>query len=143
MPETTTQGQIVPAKRRIAAFVIDDLVISFLFMAIFWSQLSQLSDMKEINTFLTDNFFILIAIRLLYHTLFVWQNGMTLGKYMMKMRVVFLQSGETPPLSTAFMRAMIRIISETFFYLGFLLAFFNPMAQTLHDKLSGCVVIDA
>jgi uncharacterized RDD family membrane protein YckC len=143
MSETSSQEYIVPAKRRVAAFVIDDLVISFLFMAIFWSQLSQLSDIDAINAFLTDNFFIIVAIKLLYHTIFIWQNGMTLGKYMMKMRVVFLQSGETPQFSTALMRAMIRIVSETFFYLGFLIAFFNPMVQTLHDKLSGCVVIDA
>jgi len=143
MSETTSQGYIVPAKKRVAAFVIDDLVISFLFMAIFWSQLSQLGDIDAINAFLTDNFFIIVAIKLLYHTIFIWQNGMTLGKYMMKMRVVFLQTGETPQFSTALMRAMIRIVSETFFYLGFLIAFFNPMVQTLHDKLSGCVVIDA
>ena len=29
-----------------------------------------------------------------------------------------------------------------YFYLGFLMAFFVPLKQTLHDKLSNCVVID-
>ncbi len=143
MQETKDQAQIVTARRRVGAFIIDDLVVSFLVISIFWSQLSSLSDIEEINQFLTENFFIIISIRIFYHTLFVWQNGMTLGKYLLKMRVVLLSSGETPPLSSALMRAMLRVVSETFFYLGFLMAFFNPLAQTLHDKLSGCVVIDA
>lgn len=142
MHETQDQAQIVTARRRVGAFIIDDLVVSFLVISIFWSQLSSLSDIEEINQFLTENFLIIVSIRIFYHTLFVWQNGMTLGKYLLKMRVVLLSSGETPPLSSALMRATLRVVSETFFYLGFLMAFFNPLAQTLHDRLSGCVVID-
>lgn len=143
MPEITQQAQIVPARRRVGAFVIDDFAVSFLIIAIFWSQLSQLGDLEEMNQFLTDNFFVIISIKIFYHTLFVWQNGMTLGKYLMKMRVVLLSSGETPPFSSSFIRANIRIVSDMLLYIGFIMAFFNPLAQTLHDKLSGCVVIDA
>jgi len=143
MQESQEQAQIVPAKKRVGAFIIDDLVVSILVISIFWSQLSTLGDIEKINHFLTENFFIIISIRIFYHTLFVWQNGMTLGKYLLKMRVVLLSTGETPPLSSSLMRAVLRVVSETFFYLGFLMAFFNPLAQTLHDKLSGCVVIDA
>ncbi len=143
MPDITQKAEIVPAKKRIGAFVIDDLVVSFLVIAVFWSQLSQLGDLVEMNQFLTDNFFVIISIKIFYHTLFVWQNGMTLGKYLMKMRVVLLSSGQTPPLSSSFIRANIRIVSDMLLYIGFIMAFFNPLAQTLHDKLSGCVVIDA
>jgi uncharacterized RDD family membrane protein YckC len=92
---------------------------------------------------LTENFLVIVTIKILYHTLFVWQNGMTLGKYLMKIKVVVRQTGEIPPLHIALARASLRIVSETFFYLGFAMAFFNPMVQTLHDKLTGCVVIDA
>ncbi|MEA3418603.1 MAG: RDD family protein [Campylobacterota bacterium] len=140
---TLDQAQIASAKKRIGAFVIDDLVVSFLFIAIFWSQISTLRTVEEINLFLTTHFLTIVAIKVLYHTFFVWQNGMTLGKYFMKIRVVSLSTGETPSLGVAFARASLRIVSETFFYLGFIMAFFNPMVQTLHDKLSGCVVIDA
>jgi uncharacterized RDD family membrane protein YckC len=137
------QEQIAVPKKRVGAFIIDDLAISFLFMVIFWSQISSLRTVEEINLFLAENFLIIMLIKLLYHTFFVWQSGMTLGKYAMKIRVVVLQTGLIPPLHTAAARAALRIVSETFFYLGFVMAFFNPMVQTLHDKLTGCVVIDA
>ena len=137
------QEQIAVPKKRVGAFIIDDLAVSFLFMVIFWSQISSLRTIEEINYFLTENFLIIMLIKILYHTFFVWQNGMTLGKYVMKIKVVVLQTGLTPPLHTAAARAALRIVSETFFYLGFVMAFFNPMVQTLHDKLTGCVVIDA
>jgi len=137
------QEQIATSKKRIGGFIIDDLVVSFLFLAIFWSQMSQLSaDPLEINSFLTENFIYIVLIKILYHTFFVWQNGMTLGKYFMKIRVVSLDTGETPPLHIALVRAMLRVVSETLFYIGFIMALFNPMVQTLHDKLSGCVVVD-
>jgi len=136
------QEQIALPKKRVGAFVIDDLVISFLFLAIFWSQIAALRTIEEINAFMTEYFLIIVAIKILYHTLFVWQSGMTLGKYLMKIKVVSLQTGEIPLLHIAAARASLRIVSETFFYLGFVMAFFNPMVQTLHDKLTGCVVID-
>ncbi|HHH37534.1 MAG TPA: RDD family protein [Epsilonproteobacteria bacterium] len=137
------QEQIAVPKKRVGAFVIDDLVVSFLFLAIFWSQLASLRTVEEVNLFLTENFLIIVTIKILYHTLFVWQSGMTLGKYMMKIKVVTQQTGDIPKLHIALSRASLRIVSETFFYLGFAMAFFNPMVQTLHDKLTGCVVIDA
>ncbi len=137
------QEQISVPKKRVGAFVVDDLVVSFLFMAIFWSQISSLSTIEEINFFLTENFLIIVAIKILYHTFFIWQSGMTLGKHLMKIKVVSLETGEIPSFYVALARASLRIVSETFFYLGFLMAFFNPMVQTLHDKLTGCVVIDA
>ena len=136
------QEQIALPKKRVAAFVIDDMVVSFLFLVIFWSQITSLRTIEEINLFMTQNFLIIIAIKVLYHAFFVWQSGMTLGKYWMKIKVVSLQTGEIPPLHIATARALLRIVSETFFYLGFAMAFFNPMVQTLHDKLTGCVVID-
>ncbi len=136
------QEQIALPKKRVGAFVIDDLVISFLFLAIFWSQIASLRTIEEINLFMTENFLIIVSIKILYHTFFVWQSGMTLGKYLMKIKVVSLQTDTIPPLHIAAARAALRIVSETFFYLGFAMAFFNPMVQTLHDKLTGCVVVD-
>jgi len=136
------QEQIALPKKRVGAFVIDDLAVSFLFLVIFWSQVTSLQTVDEINLFLTENFLIIMTIKILYHTLLVWQSGMTFGKYIMKIKVVSLNTGTIPQLHIAAARASLRIVSETFFYLGFAMAFFNPMVQTLHDKLTGCVVVD-
>ena len=44
----------------------------------------------------------------------------------MKIKVVELETGRRPNLTKALLRALLRIASEVFFYLGFLLAFFLP-----------------
>ncbi len=148
---------IASTQKRITAFVIDDLVIAFLLIIIFYNQLTAIVShlptvitpesidvfKEEINQFSVNNLLLIIALKVLYHTFFIWQNGMTLGKYFMKIQVIELDTNQYPTLPKALLRSALRIVSEAFFYLGFLLAFFLPLKQTLHDKLSGSVVVDA
>lgn len=148
---------IASMQKRVSAFVIDDLVIVLLLLAIFYNQLLEIAShlptvitaesievfKNEMNQFSIDNLLFILALKVLYHTLFVWQNGMTLGKYFMKIRVIEVENQQTPSLVKALMRASLRIISEAFLYIGFVFAFFLPLRQTLHDKLSNCVVVDA
>ena len=153
----STSLPIASTKKRVSAFVIDDLVIALLLLVIFYDQLMVIAShlptvitpesievfKEEMNQFSVNNLLLIVALKVLYHTFFVWQNGMTLGKYFMKVKVVELDTSRNPALSKSLLRAALRIVSEAFFYLGFLLAFFTPLKQTLHDKLSGCVVVDA
>ena len=143
---------IASNQKRITAFVIDDIVISVFFIIIFYDQFSNVfsnitvvdeAALETINAFIAQNVLVVFSIKLLYHTVLVWQSGMTLGKYLMKIKVIDLEKGSIPNFQKAFLRASIRIPSELLFYLGFLMAFFNPLKQTLHDKLSNCVVVDA
>jgi len=147
---------IASIQKRMVAFVIDDLVIVLLLLAIFYTQLLEIAShlptpittesidvfRNEMNTFSMHNLIFILALKVMYHTFFVWQNGMTLGKYFTKIKVVEIDTMQKPTLMKAFLRALVRIISEAFFYLGFLVSFFLPLKQTLHDKLSKCVVID-
>lgn len=139
-------------QKRITAFVIDDIVISLFFIIIFYDQFSDVfsnitvvdeAALESINAFIAQNILVIFSIKLLYHTVLVWQSGMTLGKYLMKIKVIDLETETIPSFQKAFLRASIRIPSEVLFYLGILMAFFNPLKQTLHDKLSNCVVVDA
>lgn len=138
-------------QKRITSFVIDDIAISVFFIIIFYSQFSEVfsnitivdqAALDSVNTFIAQNILVIFAIKVLYHTVLIWQNGMTLGKYLMKIKVIDFETGNTPSFQKAFLRASIRIPSEVLFYLGFLMAFFVPLKQTLHDKLSNCVVVD-
>ena len=142
---------IASNQKRITAFVIDDIVISVFFFIIFYDQFAAVfsnitvvdeAAVASINTFLAQNLLVVLGIKLIYHTVFVWQNGMTLGKYLMKIKVIDMDTGNIPDFSKAFLRASVRIPSEVLFYLGFLMAFFVPLKQTLHDKLSNCVVVN-
>jgi len=142
---------IASSQKRITAFIIDDIVVSLFFIIIFYGQIVELfSDitvfdeaaLQSVNMFISQNVLVVLSIKLIYHTVLVWQNGMTLGKYFMKIKVIELETGETPSLQRSFLRASVRIPSELFFYLGFLMAFFTPLKQTLHDKLAQCIVTD-
>lgn len=142
---------IASSQKRIGAFVIDDMIVSLFFIIIFYTQLTELfsnitvideTALESINIFISQNILVVLSIKLIYHTVLVWQNGMTLGKYLMKIKVIELETGYTPNFQRSFLRASVRIPSELLFYLGFLMAFFVPLKQTLHDKLSNCVVID-
>jgi len=146
---------IASMQKRISAFVIDDIVISLFFLIIFYDQImglfSSLPETVEgntlsldiMNTFIAENLVIVLGMKVVYHTVLIWQNGMTIGKYAVKIKAVSLDTEQRPSFQQAFLRASVRLISESFFYLGFIMAFFIPMRQTLHDKLSNCVVIDA
>ena len=143
---------IAANSKRIWSFVIDDMVINLFLMIIFSSQMTALmsgiTEVNEesialVNQFIMDNIAVVLAIKVLYHALLIWQSGMTLGKYIMKIKAVDMLSGERLSFTQALWRASVRLISEMFFYVGFLFAFFSPLHQTLHDKLSNCVVIDA
>jgi len=142
---------IASSQKRITSFVIDDIVISVFFIIIFYDQFAQVfanitvvdeAALESVNAFIAQNLLVVLSIKLIYHTVLVWQNGMTLGKYLMKIQVIDLETGETPSFQKAFLRASVRIPSEVLFYLGFLMAFFVPLRQTLHDKLSNCVVVN-
>ena len=152
MSEESFPLEIASNQRRITAFMIDDLVISLFFFIIFYNQFSAVfsnitvmdeAALQSINAFIAQNVLVVFLIKVIYHTVFVWQNGMTLGKYVMKIKVIDLETGQNPNLQKALLRASFRIASEVLFYMGFVMAFFMPMRQTLHDKLSGCVVVDA
>jgi uncharacterized RDD family membrane protein YckC len=148
----STSLPISSIQKRISAFVIDDIVVSIFFLIIFYDQISNTlsnvtvldqASMEAVNVFIAENIIVVFLIKILYHTILIWQNGMTFGKYIMKIRTVDLDTEMTPSFYKAFLRAILRLGSEVFFYFGFLLAFVMPLKQTFHDKLSNCVVIDA
>jgi uncharacterized RDD family membrane protein YckC len=155
MDEHNSLPIAVPQKR-VVSFVIDDIIVSLFFMVIFYDQMVALLQsipveqqsqsqllLEAMNQFVSANIVWLLALKVLYHTVLVWQNGMTLGKYMMKIRVISLETYEKPSFITALYRGLLRIPSELVLYVGFLMAFFVPLRQTFHDKFSNCVVVDA
>jgi len=141
--------EIASTSKRMGAFFIDDLVVAFLVFAIFYEQLITVGSItnmpariEALQLFLNQSLPFFIAIKVVYHTFFVWQNGKTPGKQVMKIKVIELYRATHPTFGVALLRASVRIISEMTLFLGFALAFFSPLVQTLHDKLSKCVVVN-
>jgi len=136
--------------KRATAYFIDDIIVSIFLFIIFYDkllfiyqQMQNSMDYTPLVVYLQENTIIFILLRIVYQTFFVWQSGMTPGKALVKIKVIEMDTGNRPSFGVAFLRASIRIISESIFYLGYIVAFFNPLVQTLHDKLAKTVVVDA
>ncbi len=128
--------------KRAAAFFLDELLLSTLFMIVLWDSVSQAADLQEM-LFITNAYvFEYMGMKVLYQTVFVALYGATLGKMAVKIRVVSLHDGGIPSWGSAFNRALFRILSEMIFYLGFIWAMFDPWNQAWHDRTAGTVVVD-
>jgi len=134
--------QYASIAKRVISFTVDDLLVSFLFIAIYYNQIVSLSSPEIMVAFVQQNAWVLLVLKIIYHTFFIGLNGATVGKYLVKIRAVDEQSGYTISWGRAFIRAVVRTIGEMLFYVTFLFAFFTPKKQTLHDKIVNCVVID-
>lgn len=128
--------------RRVISFIVDDLVVSFLFIAIYFNQITLLKTQEVMAYFIATNIWVLITLKILYHAFFIAYSGATVGKYLTKIIAIDDTSGKKLKWSMAFLRALVRVVGESLFYSTFLFAFFNKKRQTLHDKLTNCVVID-
>ena len=138
-----TGAQLAPLGRRTVAFAIDDTLISLLFVAILWEPITRAQTPEEIAGLLNGVWLYMAMTQILYHTLFVWQYGASLGKMAMRMRVVEVRTMRIPRLSVAFNRAIFRVVSGMVFYMGYIWAFFDPARQAWHDKTAGTLVVDA
>jgi uncharacterized RDD family membrane protein YckC len=128
--------------RRTVAYMIDDTLISLLFIVMLWTPISQAQSMEAVAALIDGIALYLAMTQILYHTLFVWLYSASLGKMAMRMRVVHAAQMDRPTLAIAFNRAVFRVISGMIFYLGFLWAFFDPARRTWHDKTADTLVVD-
>ncbi len=134
---------LAPFSKRVWAFAIDDIVISLLFYIIFFDEISRYgSDLYTLSLFINQIFPYILLVKIAYQTIFVALYGQTLGKMVLKIRVVNRDYLDTPTWHESFVRAVWRIVSELFFYLGFIWAKFNPLLETWHDKMAKSIVID-
>ena len=138
-----SEERIAPIGKRFLAFLIDEVLITIYFSIIFWNQISAIKSYAVLNQFINENILVLFLLKIVYHTFFIGFNGMTIGKYLLGIKVVNLDNGERVSYGKAFIRSIFRLANEMFFYIGFWFAFFSPLKQTLHDYTTNTVVIDA
>ncbi|MBU0925325.1 RDD family protein [bacterium] len=144
MQNNGTNLQLASMRSRAFAFVIDDLLVTAIIMIIFWESILALSNDMEAMMFLmkTELVMPLIALKVAYHTFFVWNYGATIGKIIAKIRIIDVNSWGRVSLFSSFLRATGRIFSEMFFYAGFLIGFFNDGRKTFHDITGRTLVVN-
>jgi len=135
--ENLTLGSI---GARSSAFFIDELLLSFLLIIALWDSFSNAMDMQEIINVTNMFVFEYMAMKIIYQAFFVMKYGATLGKMVMKIRIIEIETLDNPNVLSSLNRAFIRIFSEMFFYLGFLWGMLNPTKQTWHDKSAKTLV---
>lgn len=145
MQENSSDLQLATLRSRAFAYIIDDLLLTVIILIIFWQNISSLGEDMDAMMFLikTDLVMPFIALKVAYHTFFVWYFGATIGKIVVKIRVIDVNSWDRVSLISSFLRSVGRIISEMFFYVGFLIGFFNEGRRTFHDITGKTLVVNA
>lgn len=129
-------------QKRFAAFMIDEVILSVIWLSVIWDAFSGLESIEDkvllINSYVLE----FMALKIVYHTFFVMQYAASPGKIIMKIRILDLQIVSNPSFLCAFNRATVRVVSEIFFYAGFIWGLLDPTRQTWHDKTARTVVVD-
>ena len=134
---------LAPHKKRAMAFFIDEMLLSFLLVVALWDSFSNAKTMEDM--IYVTNLFVLeyMMMKIIYQAFFVMQYGASIGKIVMKIRVIDINTLDNPNVLVALNRAIFRVISELLFYLGFLWGLLDPSRQTWHDKTAKTFVINA
>jgi uncharacterized RDD family membrane protein YckC len=134
---------LADTKKRAAALFIDELLLSFVLILALWESFSAAANTEEIIA-LTNSFVLeYMALKIIYQTFFIYQYGASIGKIVMKIRVIEIVTLNNPTIASSLNRAVFRVISEMLFYLGFLWGMFDSARQTWHDKTAKTLVVDA
>ena len=144
MSNNTNDLQLASLRSRATAFVIDDLLVTAIIIIIFWDNIMAVShDVNAMMFFMkTELVMPLIFLKFVYHALFIWYYGATVGKIVAKIKVIDSDTwGRVTPFS-AIIRSLGRIFSEMFFYIGFLIGFFNDGRKTFHDFTGKTLVVN-
>ncbi|WP_104721244.1 RDD family protein [Helicobacter mesocricetorum] len=135
--------QIAPLWKRFVAFVIDELLISMIILGIAWEEISQNSQDIEIALeIVSDYTFSMFIIAIVYHWLFVKFYGATIGKMVVKIKVVEVALLDNPSLMQSFLRSLVRFLSMVLFYIPFLFILNSRVYQALHDRIVNTIVIE-
>jgi len=135
--------QLASIKKRSIAFFIDEMLLSFILLIALWDSFVNAQTVEEViyvtNTFVLEY----MAMKIFYQAFFVMKYGATIGKIIMKIRVIEIKTLNNPSVVSALNRGIFRVISEMLFYLGFLWGMLDPARQSWHDKTAKTLVVDA
>ena len=95
------QISLASIRQRAAAFGIDELLLSVIMIVILWDTMAQAKTLEAMiavtNSFLLEY----MAIKIVYQTFFTMQYGATIGKIVMKIRVIEIATLSNPGFLSA------------------------------------------
>jgi len=128
--------------KRAVAMSIDDFIVSFIVVIAFLPLFQNAKTYEEVLV-VVDKLFVYIFIAYtLYHWIFIALYGKTIGKMIVKIKTVDIQTLDTPGWGRAFIRSVVRNFDEMFFYAGMLYAIVDPLNRAIHDIVGKAVVVE-
>ena len=145
VPQTPRQeNTVVPyasVPERFVALLIDYALV-FIVLEFILSGVLSLIGKRYDGGYILGAFIAINAIFILYETVFSCGDRTTLGKALVGIGVMRKDLQGPLPWYRAFLRAIGYYISAALFLCGFLFAFIDNKKRTLHDFLSGSVVVE-
>ncbi len=137
--------------RRLAAVIIDNILLFIVLLPMRWAMLTlgagaKLGD-RPVQPF--DAFWMSFwsfgtalswAVELIYSVYFMSQKGATLGKMLMGVKVVTANGGPVS-VGRAVGRFFARYLSALIFFIGYIMAAFDDQKRALHDHICNTRVI--
>jgi len=134
--------KIASLGKRVISMTIDDFLISFIIVLGFASSFANAKNYEEILLLTNQLFGYIFLAYTLYHWIFVALYGKTIGKIIMKIEVIDIQTFDKPSSMRALVRSIVRNFDEMFFYLGMAYAIVDPLNRAVHDIVGKCVVVE-
>ena len=134
---------LAPLPKRGLAYLIDEVLISVLFLFIYIDFIPENASMEVMIGIINSFFSYVVLLKIAYQGFVVWMYGATIGKIAMKIRVISVYELERPSLLYSLSRPSMRVFSESVFFLGFIWAYLNPKRETWHDKIASTLVVNA
>ena len=136
--------ELASQRSRVKAFIIDDLLITFVTILMLWEAIQNVNgDLEAVMIIMNKALIQILTLKFIYQTFFTWYYGATPGKIIAKIKIIDYEYFGRISLTSALIRSFTRLISESVFYIGFIISYYTESRQTLHDKTAKTLVVNA
>jgi uncharacterized RDD family membrane protein YckC len=133
--------EIATLWQRMIAMSIDDFLISFLVVIAFYDKFKMINTYEDVLNISEKLFSYIFIAYTLYHWIFVALYGKTIGKMLVKIEVIDIETFGKLNWYNSLIRAVVRNFDEMFFYLGMFYAVFDPFNRAIHDIVGKAIVV--
>jgi len=133
--------RLASIKTRFFAFMIDYFLIFIIIYTIYFNALDGVEDIESMITIITNATINGFIIKFIYESFFVYYYSATIGKILMKIRILHIDSFDDLSLIESIGRSGLKILNEYIFYFGCMFAFIGELKQTLHDRAVKSIVV--
>ena len=145
-PPTGEGNRLGTVGQRALALVLDNIILGVPVVALFLILGVDFTNTNDSAFFAIT--VVQLVVSLVYNTAMIATSGATVGKRIMRLRVVNRVDGSSVSWSYAAVRALVPTVAGLIPVVGFALniavyvrAFFHPYRQGLHDAAAGTIVV--